>query len=349
MFVAALLFLLEIAQIVDGAASGGYKIVGIDLLDVDETTISTGIHQACTIVPENVGNETALTRAKSYDKEDKLALSGSVVCWGDMPDSIEMHPHPTEGGFVQVVSGRTASCGLLETMHVVCWGHKHFSKPPPEETFIQLSAGTDHMCGLKLDGSIRCWGANSNKQASPPSGKRYVQISCGKTHSCAIDIDGYVSCWGRNSRRGEGSPPKGVRFQQISASFDDHTCGVEESTQEDKGELGGRVICWGSNRMGQSASPDGRFLVVTTGRSFSCGIRADSRTIACWGKLRRLKSAEKFSEISAGHSNLCGITSDEGKVRCWKTAGSRRAFLKETDSIKTLHHAAVSVGGSGEA
>lgn len=321
------------------ASKPGYKIVGIDLLDVDETTISTGIHQACAISADK--NVSALLSAKfgvhnDESKHSDYVLSGSVVCWGDMPDGVESHPHPREDGYVQVVSGRIASCGLRETMHVVCWGHKHFAKPP-SDMFVQLTAGTDHMCGLKLDGSILCWGQNSNGESSPPPGNKFVQVSCGKSHCCAIETSGLATCWGRNSRRGEASPPPGVHFQQISASFDGHTCGIEDSREEDGAFVkGGRVLCWGSNRLGQSSPPSGRFVLVTTGRSFSCGIRADTYKIECWGKMRRLRSDERWSEISGGHSTLCGITMDTGKVKCWRSAGLQRDGKDATEGIVPL-------------
>ena len=114
-----------------------------------------------------------------------------------------------------------------------------------------------------------------------------VECLAGKSHSCAIDSDGLVVCWGRNSRKGETKPPEGVRFKQISASLDDHNCGIEDSEEETQhGKSAGRVRCWGNDRLRQSTPPEGEFYSVTTGRSYSCGIQAPSREIKCWGKLR---------------------------------------------------------------
>ena len=221
---------------------------------------------------------------------------------------------------------------LQRTRKVTCWGQTNVARPSKSELFVQLSAGADHMCGLRLDGSIRCWGHDSDGQASPPRGS-FVQVSCGKLHSCAIDSDGLAVCWGRDSRKGETKPPEGVRFKQISASLDDHNCGIEDSEEETQhGENAGHVHCWGNNRLRQSTPPEGEFYSVTTGRSYSCGIQAPSREIQCWGKLRRFSSKERWSEISAGHSTLCGITIDTNRVQCFQSVGMGRVQYKDETS-----------------
>jgi len=324
--ITSLIVLLSCGYKIQGLKGRVNKIIGLDHFDSDETTISTGIHLVCAIVSD-----------ESNRSKVEFQMDGSVVCWGELPYGLETHAHPLHDGFVQVVCGRVSCCGLHRTRKVSCWGHANSPKPSQFETFVQLSAGTDHMCGLRLDGSIRCWGRNSDGESSPPRGS-YVQVSCGKTHCCAIDSDGLAVCWGRQSRKGETSPPEGVRFKQISASFDDHNCGIEDSPEEDSSySSSGQVHCWGNNRLGQSSPPEGKFYSVTTGRSYSCGIRAPSREIQCWGKLKRFSNKDRWSEISAGHSTLCGITIDTHRVHCFHAIGmGRSTYADETRMLVPL-------------
>ena len=44
----------------------------------------------------------------------------------------------------------------------------------------------------------------------------------------------------------------------------------------------GSVTCWGTNYLGESEPPTGRFISVASGRSHSCGVRTDG-TMTCWG------------------------------------------------------------------
>lgn len=360
-----------------------HRIVGLDHYDIDETTLSAGIHRFCTVVssassyvssarPRATSLESPLTaraRCRQEDEkdvddgndDDAFEISGRVVCWGDKYEStvvidegeeeededtmvLDETGHHHHAHFVQVVSARLSSCGLKETMSVACWDEdgrrSHNKLTQSSSMFVQLSAGTDHMCGLRLDGRVECFGKNANGESTPPepvTGSPFIQISCGKNHNCAIDSEGLVTCWGR-SRKGQSRSPKGMRFAQISASCDDHTCGIEETRKEDgRSEEGGRVFCWGANRLGQSKPPRGNFVQVTTGRAFSCAIEATTRKVQCWGKMKRFKSDHTWAEITAGHSVLCGITADTKEVLCFRASGLHgRMFEEATASLRPL-------------
>ena len=41
-----------------------------------------------------------------------------------------------------------------------------------------------------------CWGDNSYGQGSPPAGIRFVQISAGASYTCGVSTSNEVWCWG---------------------------------------------------------------------------------------------------------------------------------------------------------
>ncbi|MYF43984.1 MAG: hypothetical protein F4216_11880, partial [Acidimicrobiaceae bacterium] len=55
-----------------------------------------------------------------------------------------------------------------------------------------------------------------------------------------------------------------------------HSCGLLVDSS---------VVCWGSNRSGESDAPEGRFASVSVGWSHSCGLLVDS-SVVCWGSNR---------------------------------------------------------------
>ena len=96
-------------------------------------------------------------------------------------------------------------------------------------------------------------------------------------------------------------------FVSVDTGYD-HSCGVRTD---------GTIQCWGSNELGQSASPSGRFTSVSVGQHFSCGIRAD-RTLACWGSSNdglAEPPSGTFSSVSAGTFHACAISTGKA-VEC---------------------------------
>ena len=165
--------------------------------------------------------------------------------------------------------------------------------------FIQVSAGFFHTCGLREDGTITCWGAHGEDERltesaglidSPPGS--FSQVDAGHHHSCAIRQDGAVKCWGSMSIEGDDMPPE------------------EKAMME---------AMW--------APPQGRFISVSAGFLFSCGVRIDNRA-ECWGTIVVASQGAfappegEYTSVSAGAYHACGIRVDQ-TVICW---GSNRGF-----------------------
>ena len=96
----------------------------------------------------------------------------------------------------------------------------------------------------------------------------------------------------------------------------DHACALNAD---------GAITCWGTNRFGESDTPDGRFTAVTVGGYDSCGVRTD-RSITCWGSLRVVAPDGEFVAVSAGTSQACGIRTD-GTVTCWSVYWVSRSLI----------------------
>ena len=163
-------------------------------------------------------------------------------------------------------------------------------------------------------------------------------LSVGWYHTCAIHDDGSLACWGGSPRIDEQNigqyaalmiPRSSHReiiydWVNVAAGYA-YTCGVR---------LGGRLLCWGDNRVGQASPPFNEenepyqdWIKVTTGgasQSFTCGLHQNG-TVDCWGTGEQGQLAPPvinqedvlpFVDIHAGYQHVCGLLAD-GQIRCW--------------------------------
>jgi alpha-tubulin suppressor-like RCC1 family protein len=129
-----------------------------------------------------------------------------------------------------------------------------------------------------------------------------------------------------------------------------HACALEHVSDA---EVGGEIVCWGSNERHESDSPPGLFVQISASSYFTCGISIDEQII-CWGdnaprNLRldaRRNTPQKssnadskqsakqqkiggisapmgaFVQISSGSSHVCAVDLF-GYVECWGSANHR--------------------------
>ncbi|MGB1957477.1 MAG: RCC1 domain-containing protein, partial [Candidatus Poseidoniaceae archaeon] len=225
-----------------------------------------------------------------------LLENGDVKCWGrayryrlGLTSSSDFY----QPGLSAILpTGRTAvamdvglqgaSCVILDSGNVSCWGEPHGSYQPYVEIgvgtgrqAVAISVGDDHYCIILDNGDLKCWGSdqygqlgdggpawstsNPTSVSAPPStainlgaGRTAVALATGERHTCAILDNGEVKCWGGDSYGQLGNGPT------ITANQ-----GSPSSTSVDLGT-------------GRTA------VAISAGNHHTCAI-LDNGDMKCWG------------------------------------------------------------------
>jgi alpha-tubulin suppressor-like RCC1 family protein len=181
-------------------------------------------------------------------------------------------------------------------------------------SYSAIAAGEQFTCAVQAStGLLYCWGRNTYGQLGdgtttdratlgPVEGVEglvfgSVSAAIGQ-HACAVTTDGDGYCWGRNTngQLGDGTSTNqltpvaisgGLTFSMISATANEHTCGVT---------TGGQAWCWGWNNYGEvgdgtttkrlapvAVSGGLTFATVSGGANgFTCGLTTAGAGY-CWG------------------------------------------------------------------
>jgi hypothetical protein len=248
-----------------------------------------------------------------------LRPDGTAVCWGA---NAYGQSSPPGGSYVAIAAGAANSCALDGQGAISCWGSDYYGQSsPPKGAFTSLALGPGGGCGIRKDGAMVCWGTPA--RCPPPRGK-YRQVVLGTAHGCATRVDGKTVCWWYSAGNEEWRPPAegpraDERFVRLSVSTSGgHVCGLHPDHT---------VRCWGANHGGQARAPRGKFLAVTAGSAYSCGVREEDRKVVCWGEtysdvLRSSGPGNVFhpldgayADVRGGDKQVCGLRPD-GTVRC---------------------------------
>ncbi|RKG83684.1 RTX toxin [Corallococcus terminator] len=177
-----------------------------------------------------------------------LLSTGRLSCWGlngsgqlgythlnDVGDNelpASQPPIDVGGPVSQVSVGSYATCALLQTGNIRCWGYNSYgmlgrgsdwssvrlSQTTPVDLggdkVLQVSTGRDHMCVLLATGAVKCWGYNGygelgtgdTSNRSLPSGAvnlggatAYQLFASKGFYNCALLSTGKARCWGQNN------------------------------------------------------------------------------------------------------------------------------------------------------
>jgi alpha-tubulin suppressor-like RCC1 family protein len=220
-----------------------------------------------------------------YEPGHTCALldDGGVRCWGtntsgqlgDGTTTSSLTPVEVVGvdTAVQVVAGYYRTCAVLEDGTLTCWGAGASPTPTAVEGLgpvTQVSMSMFHRCAVMVDATVRCWGGNGAGQLGDGTTTSSfdewvtvnalddaVEVATGSAHTCARRTDGTVRCWGANSagQLGNGTtagsllPVDVVNLDgvlQLDAGAGDEAVGHSCAVRDDA-----RVLCWGSNNLGQ--------------------------------------------------------------------------------------------------
>lgn len=262
---------------------------------------------------------------------------GGLKCWGDNRHgelgngTMVRQGHPTDvKGVVthplQVVSGYSHTCALLEGGRMKCWGDNRYGQlgdgsqvnsiTPVQVSgmlggVIQIAAGQYHTCAVLSGGAVKCWGSNrrgqlGNDQVKPSAlpvqvqglEKGVIHVAAGAAHTCAVIEGGGVKCWGYNTtgQLGDGSlsdrlVPSDVAGIASGASMvalgGYHSCAVMAA---------GGMKCWGNNGLGQ------------LGNTTLVNSQVPKDVVRLAGAIRA---------VSAGFYHTCALMAAGSPVLCW--------------------------------
>ncbi len=315
----------------------------------DATEVTTGPQPACE-------NCDAVGVAAGDDQTCAWNSSGELYCWGkvsgyalgysleelngelrigDDERPIDMGPVPLDGVVVQADTGLFATCAVLDTGQLRCWGqlgsraygHTDTIQSAADAGDVDLGGpvaavdvGSFSTCALRTNGAVYCWGNNSYgqlglghtdeigddelpKTAGPVSlGRPAVQVAVDSNHACAILDDGSVRCWGQGLLLGLGGVDT-IGDDELPSSVEPVDLGGRRATHISvHGNTcvvveSGDVYCWGLGTLGYGSEPESVGMTYTPDQ---------------WGPIN---VGRKFSRVLAGVATPCGVSG--GEVVCW--------------------------------
>ncbi|MEM7130102.1 MAG: RCC1 repeat-containing protein [Chloroflexota bacterium] len=278
--------------------------------------------------PDNI---TAVSTGGSFGNGRTCLVTdaSTVLCWGNEYDGLtEISGLIDDIHTIEVGWNHTCVLNLSGTVN--CWGSNYagqlgdgtnLSGTTPTTVkdlpvgIRSISAGGEHTCALSAEGSVLCWGSNEygqlgNGQKTNSNvpvdveglGSGIIAVAAGSEHTCAVTEAGTVKCWGHNhdGALGDGTnvdsaipvDVQGLASAVTAIAVDrswisSFTCTL---TAE------GRVLCWGSNTVGQLGLP---MAIVSTNLPTEA-----------------VPLDESVTALSSGNLHVCVLTSSSD-VMCW--------------------------------
>ncbi len=221
-----------------------------------------------------------------------VLVYGSAKCWGynfygqlglgynsESVSSPTLVPGVTD--VASLVVGGDASCAVLVSGSVKCWGDNSYgqlglgytsesvSSPTlvPELTHVvSLVSGNHSWCAVLVSGSVNCWGYNYYGQLglgytsysvySPALVTELTHVASlvsGGNSWCAVSVSGSVNCWGSNpfGELGLGYTSNYVYSPSLVPELSDFASFVLGGDASCAVLVSGSVKCWGWNYYGQ--------------------------------------------------------------------------------------------------
>ncbi len=287
------------------------------------------------------------------DHAGALAVLAALAAAGCIESPRPAPSCGTDDRLAQLAIGRDHACARLDNGGVWCWGQNDQgqigdprlidSSTPVQvaglSKVVEVAVGQDHSCARLESGAVRCWGSGSDGQLGDGSADDTaaepvavdglddaVALALGDDFSCALDSSGVVWCWGENEDgqlgddtvvdHGKPAPvawPDGAgRALQIGLG-QKHGCALTDE---------GRVLCWGTNVLGQlgdgtqvdhhvptETSDFGVAVTIAVGGFHACAVDELGGTW-CWGATTR-------GQVGQAEDNLeDDCASDEGPLSC---------------------------------
>ncbi|KAI3833710.1 hypothetical protein MKX03_004045 [Papaver bracteatum] len=210
---------------------------------------------------------------------------------------------------------------------------------------LAISYGSQTVCGIVAEESrqrIQCFGRNGSVLIQPNFS--YEGISGGKDFFCGLSSGGSsFFCWDSVFSVKRVYFNTTVRLRDLSVG-EDHVCAIKNDT--------GFVDCWrGQNGKFPSPVTPEKFVSLTSGNGFSCGILSSNQTIHCWGIRNDIASdiQNKFGNISmlslnAGDSHVCGFSINGSLICNGVNASGQLNFPSSLNSTRVLKSSSLALG-----
>ncbi len=288
-------------------------IITFQITDADGGTTTVSYELApnqFTDIVDHEGVDAFSAISAGVDHTCVLTGGGAIRCWGSnsygqlgYSNTVDIGDDPSRLPYVagdvpllshevavQVVTGFSHTCALLDSGDVRCWGRNDFGQ-----------LGYNRTDSLGDDESVTSFGYVS-------LGARATQIAAGDSHhTCAILEDESLRCWGYNEygQLGYGHTDNvgdnEFVFSAGSLALDGPVKDVAVGAYHTCAVLGtGAMRCWGRNHYGQ----------LGYGNSISIG---DNETLA---GLTDISLPGPVREMGLGTYHTCALLHD-GNMRCW--------------------------------
>lgn len=251
-----------------------------------------------------------------------MQTDGRITCWKGQNESyalVKEFPGQFKD-FAFAFHGKTF-CRLQMDDKVAC--NNFINDEPIDSPTINFKAikageGGDAVCGITSSDTIECWG---DDMAYVPSGA-FRSFDIIGSHGCGIADDQSIRCWGDITDIKHDNSPKNKdvrlpeiviegQFEMVSVTFH-NICALN---------INKLVQCWGYGDFNNI--PNDKFLIVSTGEPFACGITVDEQ-LKCWEHNKRKNtsyyeipsylSTDKFKYVNVTNQTVCAIRKNDTVV-----------------------------------
>ncbi|MCL7025416.1 hypothetical protein MKW94_007261 [Papaver nudicaule] len=210
---------------------------------------------------------------------------------------------------------------------------------------LAISYGSQTVCGIVAAESrqgVQCFGRNGSVLLQPNIS--YEGISGGRDFFCGLSSGGLsFFCWDSVFTFKRVYYNSTVRLRDLSVG-EDHVCAIYVDT--------GFVDCWrGQNGNFPSPVIREKFVSLTSGRGFSCGILSGSQRIHCWGVRNDTAFGiqNSFGNISmlslnAGDSHVCGFSTNGSLICNGNNESGQLDFPSSSNSTLVLGSSSLALG-----
>jgi alpha-tubulin suppressor-like RCC1 family protein len=273
------------------------------------------------------------------------------------PAPVMKGPNPLDG-VIDVSTGDTSTCAVVDTGRVYCFGLNFFGQLGTSTnlgtfnpnsspilvagiTAVEAVAGfADHTCALRSNDAVSCWGDNLYGQIGSgdttsswsPIGVNSLgieEVAVGSLHTCAATTNARARCWGNNLKGQLGTAVNDGTHNPTTSPVEvpglvdvgDITSGREHTCTR---TTAGRVKCWGFNGFGQL----GRVIIGSDHSSAPTLVDGLSDVVS----------------VEAGSDHVCALTSS-GVASCWGDNVAGQLGRSTNFGVNGANHGPLAVAG----